>query len=711
MRFRTILFVSLSVVATIPGAVLTSVQLSEAERRAAQVEELLVGSAKTTASGIANELRVARQLVRITSLTAAESMCTGAMSGEVRQTLSAALRTMVDTTPLLLNAHIDDSRLRSIVFYPEVNEAGDSNLGRDHSDRPHAQALRSQPGVVLMSPVFEAVGAYEGKTVNLSMPVVSPGTNENIGVVSAALNLSAVIDERVVRLSDASRVAVFDANGTRVFPAEKTPFDAGAYAGCGTSQVCRHQAQGQAWFAVVQRLPQELGSWSVVVYRDARPILSEKLSIWQTAAATLLLVLALSAVLVGILSYWFGQAVEKLNRHSQSGRAVPVAEDRVSFPKELADVQQTLQKTAVQLQNRNEALAELNRGLEQKVRERTQSLEQRNRLLQALFDGMAEAVLLFDAQGRCRRANRRSEEMLTQQQAQQLYRQYAQIPDDGVRTVTLQQRTLEIVCFELPEVYEEGTMGMLVRDVTDREAINAMKQTLLSMAAHELKTPVHVMRLQIDALGRHLQSNLSDSQKTLLRDLEDSASHLQELVRDWLDVARIDAGAFEIERRPLSLDAVIRKAVRLAQVRWPDQTVRIHIDEDAEGIMGDANRLQQLFFNLLSNSARYARAGVPSTVNIDCRIKPTDSNIVRIIVADNGIGICREHAERIFDRFYQIEKGNRRRSGGTGLGLVIVRAIVEAHGGSIRLLQDQNDAMAGAAFEIEIPCYSVADSL
>ena len=127
--------------------------------------------------------------------------------------------------------------------------------------------------------------------------------------------------------------------------------------------------------------------------------------------------------------------------------------------------------------------------------------------------------------------------------------------------------------------------------------------------------------------------------------------------------------------------------------------------------MGDANRLQQLFFNLLSNSARYARAGVPSTVNIECRIKPTDSNIVRIIVADNGIGICREHAERIFDRFYQIEKGNRRRSGGTGLGLVIVRAIVEAHGGSIRLLQEQNDAMAGAAFEIEIPCYSVADSL
>lgn len=561
-----------------------------------------------------------------------------------------------------------------------------------------------------MSPVFAAVGAYEGKTVNLSMPVVLPGTNEKAGVVSAALNLSAVIDEHVFGTSEAAQVAVFDVNGTRVFPARKTPLDAGAYAGCGTERVCRLRTDGQAWFAVVQRLPQELGSWSVVVYRDSRPILSEKLSVWHAAAATLLLVLALSVLVVGILSHRFGLAVEKLERHSRSGRAVPAPEDRVVFPKELADVQQTLQTTAVQLQHQNEALARLNRELEQKVRERTHTLAQRNRLLQALFDGMAEAVLLFDANGRCRRANRRAEEMLSQHEAQQLYELFGvRSSEESVRTVPLGQRMLEIVGFDLPEVCEEATTGMLVRDVTDREAVNAMKQTLLSMAAHELKTPVHVMRLQIDALGRQLPSHLPEGQKTLLRDLEDSASHLQELVRDWLDVARIDAGAFEIERRPLSLDAVIRKAVRLARVRWPELTVTVHIDEDAEGIMGDANRLQQIFFNLLSNSARYARADVPSAVCIDCSIEPIDSNIVRIVVADNGIGIRPEHAQRIFDRFYQIDKGNRRRSGGTGLGLVIVKAIVEAHGGSIRLLE-QPPGRPGATFEIEIPCYGAADS-
>lgn len=709
MRFRTLLFIGFGLAALIPAAVLTAVQLREVDRRIDRSDEALVRTAAGVRTNIANRLKTARQLVRITSLTAAESLRGGTPSEEVRGTLAAALKTMVETTPLLLNAHIDGADLRSVVFFPERNEHGQTNVGQDHSGRLHARALNAPAGEILTSSVFRAVGAFEGPTVNLSMPVFDADTERRLGVVSAALNLSAVVDELTPGLDQGTQVAVFDASAVRVFPRRATPFD-GVELSCGaTHDVCRHAFNDRAWFYAVEKLPENLGSWSIVVYTDARPILSERLAVWQTAAATLFLVLALCAVLVLFLTHHLGQAVEKLTRHAQSGKPVPDAQDRVVFPKELAVVQLSLQQTALQLKQKHEALKKLNLALEQKVRQRTHSLQQRTRLLQALFDSMAEAVFLFDEKAVCRRTNRRADTLLTRPQADQLYRQACERAARGkTEIVRMFSRTFEVVCFELPYADREGVVGMLVRDVTDREALDAMKQTLLSMAAHELKTPVHAMRLQIDSLRRQADARMPAEQRMLLSDLDESARHLQDLVRDWLDVARIDAGAFEIECRPVSLDAVIRQAVARTAARWPQQQVTIRIDEDAEGIMGDETRLRQLFYNLLSNSARYARSGVPSRVLIECRILQAARPSVRIRVSDNGVGVAAEHAQRIFDRFYQIETGNRRRAGGTGLGLVIVKAIVQAHGGSIRLAENDEagrSEYSGAVFDIEIPCY------
>lgn len=637
---------------------------------------------------------------------AAQALRNDSMSQDVLKTLESALETMVKTTPLLLNAHIDDANLRSVVFYPAVSDDGQSNLGQTHRKRPHAQAFKLAAGQMLVSPVFQATGATNQKTVNLSMLVTEESSELKLGVVSAALNLSAVIEEQPRMLDSSIRVAIFDSNSERIFPGHSTPFDSVELKDR-HKEVLLHHTDQQSWFYAVEKLPAHLGAWTVVVYEDSERILSEKSAIWKTAGISLLFVIILSAICVVFLSSSFSQAIEKLVRHVQSRKPLPADEDRVVFPRELVVVQHALTRTSLQLQQKHQALQELNRELEEKIRKRTQSLQLRNEILQALFDSMSEGVILFDAVGHCLRTNQQADTLLNKSEIQNLYQQLSSLTDTKpTHLLRMKERTLEVARFDLQPTFEKDAVGVLVRDVTDREELDAMKQTLLSMAAHELKTPVHAMRLQIDALRRHVGADVPQPQQMLLQDLYASARHLQELVRDWLDVARMDAGAFEVERMPLSLDSVIRQAVSRTAVRWPDQKVKVCIEEDAEGIVGDVNRLQQLFYNLLSNSARYARPGIASRVIITCRLLEETTPRVLIRISDNGIGIVPEHAQRIFDRFYQIESGNRRRSGGTGLGLVIVRAIVQAHGGSIRLVQPEKDSeLQGAVFEIEIPCY------
>ena len=150
----------------------------------------------------------------------------------------------------------------------------------------------------------------------------------------------------------------------------------------------------------------------------------------------------------------------------------------------------------------------------------------------------------------------------------------------------------------------------------------------------------------------------------------------------------------------LSLSSVLRKAARLAKSRY-DFTLRTEVEEDAACLPGDPERLVQLFSNLFTNSARYARPdAAPEILVRAARV----GDEVHIHVLDNGVGIRPEDRERIFDRFYQVERGNRRRSGGTGLGLVICRAVCEAHGGSITALCRNDEP--GADIFVRLPLFT-----
>ena len=171
---------------------------------------------------------------------------------------------------------------------------------------------------------------------------------------------------------------------------------------------------------------------------------------------------------------------------------------------------------------------------------------------------------------------------------------------------------------------------------------------------------------------------------------------LQQLISDWLDVARIDGGTFIIQKRIVQLKPIILRAQKRVRALGPVQ-IRITIDPDAECVNVDPDRFLQLLTNLLSNSVRYRAQERECIIEVHAETKHSE---LLLSVSDNGIGIPEGEEKRIFDRFYQVNMGMRRRSGGTGLGLVISLAIVRAHGGTIEVASMPH---VGSTFTVRIP--------
>lgn len=239
---------------------------------------------------------------------------------------------------------------------------------------------------------------------------------------------------------------------------------------------------------------------------------------------------------------------------------------------------------------------------------------------------------------------------------------------------------LEISSFIVPHFYGYGKRtGYIVRDISKEMSIERMKKNLISVVAHELKTPITTMRLQAETLCRTFKNDLSKDTTELLSDMLDESNRLQNLISDWLDVSRIESGAMLIKPKLYPLTTLLTSALKIVHQHYPDLSVERKLSEDAQCILADKDRILQVFINILENAARYRSPQKPVCI--------VESKIVRdeieISFKDNGIGIPETHLSRVFDTFYQVDMSNSRRIGGTGLGLAICRGIMTAHGGRI----------------------------
>jgi len=198
-------------------------------------------------------------------------------------------------------------------------------------------------------------------------------------------------------------------------------------------------------------------------------------------------------------------------------------------------------------------------------------------------------------------------------------------------------------------------------------------------ASHELRTPLAVLRTEVEvAMGKSLDEN---AQRNLLASVLEECQRLTLLTDQLLTLSRDDAGMtqYVTERVDLSslVAAVVETMTPLAEAK--QQTVTFRGNENA-CIIGDAGRLRQAFYNLLDNAIKFT----PQQGQIQVSVVTRDKT-VKATVRDTGIGIPSEHLQRVFDRFYRVDKARSRDEGGTGLGLSIVQTIVVTHGGTVEI--------------------------
>ena len=250
------------------------------------------------------------------------------------------------------------------------------------------------------------------------------------------------------------------------------------------------------------------------------------------------------------------------------------------------------------------------------------------------------------------------------------------------RTPNGEMQTLDIVGFKVSDLpgFPGERSGWLVRDISREAGIDAMKENLVSVVAHELKTPVTAVRLLAETV-KHDADAGRVSQAEDVNELLDETLRLGQLIDDILDVSRIEGGAMKLEKRVVQVASLIDRAARLARTRYP-VVVRRDIDPEAEVICADPPRMTQVFINLFVNAARYRKENQSAAI---CRVKVKlgKADTVVISVTDEGKGIEGERLAKIFEPFYQADMTTRRTGGGAGLGLTIVKGITEAHRGEV----------------------------
>ena len=244
---------------------------------------------------------------------------------------------------------------------------------------------------------------------------------------------------------------------------------------------------------------------------------------------------------------------------------------------------------------------------------------------------------------------------------------------------------------------------LLVREQHARqeaERANTAKDQFLATLSHELRTPLNSIMGWASML-RHQQLD-ADRVAHGLVVIERNARAQAQLINDLLDVSRIVSGKLELVVGPVDLADVCEAALETLrpQLAAKDMTVEATLDRTLARIPGDAARLQQVIWNLLSNAIKFS----PPDGMIRLDLRPRGSSLVEIAVIDHGCGIDPEFLPRVFDRFTQASGASTAPGGGIGLGLAIVRHIVELHGGTVHV--ESGGEQEGACFTVRLPIAS-----
>jgi signal transduction histidine kinase len=236
---------------------------------------------------------------------------------------------------------------------------------------------------------------------------------------------------------------------------------------------------------------------------------------------------------------------------------------------------------------------------------------------------------------------------------------------------------------------------LLLRDITRERELDEMKSQLLSTVSHELRTPLASIKGFATTLLRDDVDWDEESRREFLSIIDEESDRLTELIGNLLDMSRVEAGTLRVEPEPIELAPIIQETAAEFQMMTREHQIQVLLPPILPPVMADPRRARQILRNLVENAIKYSPQGGPITISAR-----TEAGSVQTSVSDQGIGIESQQLDSIFDRFYQVDSASTRKVGGSGLGLSICRAIVEAHGGAIWV---ESQLGSGSTFYFTFP--------
>jgi two-component system phosphate regulon sensor histidine kinase PhoR len=467
-----------------------------------------------------------------------------------------------------------------------------------------------------------------------------------------------------------------------------------AFAGGRGMNVRRSATTGNTYVYVARTLSGPGGD--VMILRLAEPL--EQLDALKARlAAAMALAMLAAGIAILFTSLWLDrrlfEPVSRLIAGAQDLARGRVSRVAVPDEEELAALALSLNRLAATAEQQLDAIS----------RERDN--------LQEILASMSEGVLVVDREGRAQMINPAFYQLFdlvgdfAGRPVLEIIRHpgFARLIEDTLRKRQPQSSQIVLPSAErrtlllTSAVLSGGERGAVVaaRDTTELTRVADMRRDFVANVSHELKTPLAAIR----GYAETLRDGALDEPPTARRFTDRILSQcrrLQELLDDLLILSRLEGMDAALDREPVDLEAVARRAVELLTPAAREKRVEIELlEEEVPAVQGDAGNLERLLLNLLDNAIKYNRPDGRITV----RVGRSDGEAL-LEVSDTGIGIPAESIPRIFERFYRVDKGRAREEGGTGLGLAIVKHIAQAHGGQVDV---ESRVGRGSTFRVRLP--------
>lgn len=251
---------------------------------------------------------------------------------------------------------------------------------------------------------------------------------------------------------------------------------------------------------------------------------------------------------------------------------------------------------------------------------------------------------------------------------------------------------------EIPLV-SGGILGtvLILQDVTQFKQLDKMKSEFMATVSHEFRTPLTSINMSIDILNEGIVGKLNSEQTELIHAAKHDAERLTKLVRELLELSRLESGKLQLRQELISINDVITDSIKPIQLPFKEKSVelKLNLQTDLPKFIGDAQQFSWVVSNLINNALRYTQSG--GYVEIK---SASESNNIVVQISDTGRGISKENIGKIFDKFVQVKESMESTPGSVGLGLAIAKEIVEMCGGKISV---ESEVEKGSIFTFTIP--------